>query len=137
MPNFQPSAELLSAGSEMAKAALKEGSSLAGKAGEWAVHNPRIAAATATVGLVVALPGALVAPVLSLAGYGPGGVQAASIAAGAQSAIGNVVGGSVFATLQSAGAGGAGYAIVTGATQVGAAVIGAAGAGAAWAWAKL
>jgi hypothetical protein len=44
-----------------------------------------------------------------------------SLAAGAQSAIGNVAAGSVFATMQSAGAGGGGLAAVNGATQFGAA----------------
>lgn len=40
-----------------------------------------------------------------------------SIAAGVQAGIGNVVAGSAFAILQSAGAGGAGAAIVGGAVQ--------------------
>lgn len=40
-----------------------------------------------------------------------------SIAAGAQATIGNVVGGSAFATLTSAGMGGYGAAVVAGAAQ--------------------
>lgn len=44
-----------------------------------------------------------------------------SLAAGAHSVIGNVAAGSVFATMQSAGAGGAGLAAVNGAAKVGAA----------------
>ncbi|KAK0726408.1 hypothetical protein B0T21DRAFT_413742 [Apiosordaria backusii] len=57
------------------------------------------------------------APLFAAAGFGPGGIIAGSIAAAAQSMIGNVVAGSVFAILQSAGAGGAGAAVVNGVIQ--------------------
>lgn len=59
----------------------------------------------------------------------------ASIAATVQSSIGNVAAGSIFATLQSAGAGGVGAAVVSGAVQIGGAGVAAAGAG-IMAWAK-
>lgn len=68
-------------------------------------------------------PGMLALPVLGLFGFGSGGVIGGSLAAGAQAGIGNVVLGSIFATLQSAGAGGAGVAVVNGVVQ-GAAVVG-------------
>jgi hypothetical protein len=55
-----------------------------------------------------------------------------TIAAGIHSTIGNVVAGSVFATLQSAGAGGTGLAVVNGAIQVGGAVLTATGGVTAW-----
>lgn len=60
-----------------------------------------------------------------------------SLAAGAHSVIGNIAAGSVFATMQSAGAGGAGLAALNGATQVGAAAVWMAGnANATVAWAR-
>jgi hypothetical protein len=57
-----------------------------------------------------------------------------SIAAGVQSTIGNVATGSIFAVLQSAGAGGAGLAAVNGVAQMVGGVI--AGGGSLWAYAK-
>lgn len=54
-----------------------------------------------------------------------------SAAAGVQAGIGNVIAGSLFATLQSAGAGGAGVAIVNGVVQGVGVAAAAAGAGAA------
>jgi hypothetical protein len=59
------------------------------------------------------------------------------VAAVLHSTIGNVATGSVFATLQSAGAGGAGLAVVNGAVQAGLAVVGAGSASIAWTRAKL
>jgi hypothetical protein len=52
-----------------------------------------------------------------------------SIAAGVHSSIGNVVSGSAFATLQSAGVGGAGAAVVNGAASLAGSGIAAAAAG--------
>ncbi|KAG5973180.1 hypothetical protein E4U58_005531 [Claviceps cyperi] len=75
--------------------------------------------------LVAALPGLAVAPALGGLGFGALGPVAASAAAGVQSCIGNVAAGSLFATLQSAGMGGAGAVVVN------AAVSGAAAAGSA------
>ncbi|KAG6197129.1 hypothetical protein E4U50_007983 [Claviceps purpurea] len=75
--------------------------------------------------LVAAVPALAVAPVLGSLGFGALGPVAGSAAAGIQSGIGNVAAGSLFATLQSAGMGGAGIAVVN------AAVSGAAGAGSA------
>jgi hypothetical protein len=52
-----------------------------------------------------------------------------SIATVVQSGIGNVAAGSLFATCQSAGAGGAGLAVINGAVQVGGGVLTALGGG--------
>lgn len=61
-----------------------------------------------------------------------------SLAAGAHSVVGNVAAGSVFATMQSAGAGGAGLAAVNGAAKVGAAAAWMAGnATVAWVRSRL
>lgn len=60
-----------------------------------------------------------------------------TLAAGAQSSIGNVVAGSWFATMQSAATGGAGAAVVNGAIQFGGAMMTTAGGGLAWAKSKL
>ncbi|KAM0562152.1 hypothetical protein ACHAPJ_002597 [Fusarium lateritium] len=69
-------------------------------------------------GLAMAAAPALVAsPALAAAGFGANGIVGGTVAAGAQSAIGNVVAPGVFATLQSAGAGGYGVAIVNGVVQ--------------------
>ncbi|KAG6237264.1 hypothetical protein E4U25_002868 [Claviceps purpurea] len=75
--------------------------------------------------LVAAVPALAVAPVLGGLGFGALGPVAGSAAAGIQSGIGNVAAGSLFATLQSAGMGGAGTVMVN------AAVSGAAAAGSA------
>ncbi len=60
-----------------------------------------------------------------------------SAAAAVHGSIGNVAAGSVFATLQSAGAGGAGAAVVTGVVQAAGAGVAAAVAGGRYLWAKL
>ncbi|KAK3985168.1 hypothetical protein QBC44DRAFT_335567 [Cladorrhinum sp. PSN332] len=100
---------------------------------ELAVKNPGTAAVACVMGaglIVVAAPAAVAAPVLGAVGFSAEGVLAGSIAAGVQGTIGNVVGGSAFAVCQSAAAGGAGAAVVAGATQVaGGAVAVAAGVG--------
>jgi hypothetical protein len=67
----------------------------------------------------------IAAPVLGIFGFGSSGVAGASLAALWQSCLGNVAAGSLFAILQSAGAGGAvGSAVVGGTVGMG----GAAGA---------
>ncbi|TPX17941.1 uncharacterized protein E0L32_012004 [Thyridium curvatum] len=77
---------------------------------DWAYNHPyEVAALAAGLGITFA-PGIATTPLLAAAGFGEGGVAAGSFAAGAQSLIGNVVGGSAFAVLQSAGAGGSGLA---------------------------
>ncbi|KAL2828670.1 hypothetical protein BDW59DRAFT_159469 [Aspergillus cavernicola] len=112
---------------------LALGTKLAAKqAAEWSTENPVLAASA--VGVLVAP--ALTVPALSAIGFGTLGVQAGlwSIAASMQSTIGNPVVGGVFATMQSAGAGGAGLAVVNGVVQAG---VGAKGMGTtAWEWIK-
>ncbi|KAL4797344.1 hypothetical protein BDV19DRAFT_53035 [Aspergillus venezuelensis] len=138
--------------SESAKAAWNEGSKLAAaygkpaledskmvavQAAKWASKNPVLTTTTICSVAVVAAPGLVVVPVLSVLGFGSGGVQAYSLAAGAQSAMGNVAAGSTFATLQSAAARGYGVAAVNGVAQVAGAVVGVGSAGLKWLRAKL
>ncbi|KAF7300360.1 hypothetical protein HMN09_00919300 [Mycena chlorophos] len=75
-------------------------------------HPAAVAAAAVgiTVVATVAAPLVLVG-VIHAIGFGSSGVVAASIAAGLQSAIGNVAAGSLFAICQSIGAGGAALAV--------------------------
>ncbi|KAF5660531.1 hypothetical protein FCIRC_12126 [Fusarium circinatum] len=77
-------------------------------------------------GLIVA-PGLVATPLLGALGFSAGGIAAGSAAAGIQSGIGSVVAGSPFSILQSAGAGGAGLAVVNGVVQASGAVVGASG----------
>lgn len=114
-----------------------------------------------TGALVVAAPAVVSAPILASMGFTASGVQAgkfeshvfiihnhlgmtiflnltlcvlllASIGAAIHSTIGNVVTGSYFAILQSAGAGGYGQPLVTGAIQVAGATVSAASASIAY-----
>ncbi|QPH00569.1 hypothetical protein C2857_004319 [Epichloe festucae Fl1] len=78
--------------------------------------------------LVVAGPGIVAAPLLGASGFGSLGPIAGSAAACVQSGIGNVVAGSAFATLQSAGMGGAGAAVVNGVVSTVGGVVAAVGA---------
>ncbi|KAK4188261.1 hypothetical protein QBC35DRAFT_496690 [Podospora australis] len=81
--------------------------------------GPSPAAVVAIVGITaVAAPVLVFTPVLAAFGFGASGIVGGSIAAAAQSAMGSVAAGSLFATLQSAAMGGAGATIVAGATQV-------------------
>ncbi|KAL4868778.1 hypothetical protein BDV12DRAFT_169007 [Aspergillus spectabilis] len=48
---------MVSAGAQMAKTALNEGSKLAGKGAKWAAKNPKVATATAAAGVLLAAPG--------------------------------------------------------------------------------
>ncbi|EEU46606.1 uncharacterized protein NECHADRAFT_79370 [Fusarium vanettenii 77-13-4] len=98
----------------------------AGKAAQHAKDNPKAAVAVGAGVLVCAVPALVAAPALGLTGFGANGIVGGSLAAGAQSGIGSVVAPSLFATLQSAGAGGYGLSAVYGAVQ-GAAAVGAGG----------
>ncbi|KAK4196604.1 hypothetical protein QBC40DRAFT_268366 [Triangularia verruculosa] len=83
----------------------------------WVAENPgKTAIIIGGIALVVA-PGIVTSPVLRLIGFGERGVTAGSIAAFIHSCIGNVAAGSAFAIFQSAGAGGAGLAVVNGVVQ--------------------
>ncbi|KAJ4268698.1 hypothetical protein NW762_002765 [Fusarium torreyae] len=84
---------------------------------EYAKANPGSAAAMGAGLAVVAAPAFVASPALAAAGFGANGIVGGSVAAGAQSVIGNVVAPGVFATLQSAGAGGYGVAVVHGIVQ--------------------
>ncbi|KAL4914028.1 hypothetical protein BDW62DRAFT_191261 [Aspergillus aurantiobrunneus] len=119
------------------KPALNNSAGFATQAAGWANENRLLAATTVVGGAVALVPGLVVAPALSALGFGAGGVQACSVAAGTHSAIGNVAAGSAFATMQSAGAGGAGLAVVNGVAQAGAATVSFGSAGLAWVKARL
>lgn len=93
---------------ERAKLAAKQ-------AAEWAVANPKQAAVLSTSAAVFAAPMLAAMPVLAAFGFTASGVTGGSIAAAAQGA--NVVAGGLFATLQSAAAGGYGVATVAGSVQ--------------------
>ncbi|KAL3492258.1 hypothetical protein BJX62DRAFT_236489 [Aspergillus germanicus] len=152
-PNLQniPST-LLAQGAKTAQAAVNESAriaatygppamnktaELAGHAANWTSQNPVLATSLLIGGAAIAAPGIVAAPALSIAGFGAGGVQAGSIAATVHASIGNVAAGSAFATLQSAGAAGAGTAVVNGVVQ-GAAVVGTIGnVGLGWVRARL
>ncbi|KAL4741698.1 hypothetical protein BDV11DRAFT_182193 [Aspergillus similis] len=152
MSALNPSTQLLSDGIKIVQAAFNEGTKiavtygqpvvessagLAALAAEWAAKNPGPAASTAAGFAVIAAPELVVVPLLSVLGFGPSGVQACSLAASAQSVIGNVAAGSTFATLQSAGAGGAGLAVLGGIAQAGGLAVGIGNAALAWVRAKL
>ncbi|KIL84250.1 hypothetical protein FAVG1_12487 [Fusarium avenaceum] len=76
---------------------------------------------------VVAVPALVAGPLLGALGFGAAGVTAGSAAAGIQSGIGSVVAPGLFATLQSAGAGGYGLAAVHTVVQAAGALVAAAG----------
>ncbi|KAL6829114.1 hypothetical protein J3E69DRAFT_364741 [Trichoderma sp. SZMC 28015] len=106
-------------------------------------ENPLLTAATVATGtglLVVAAPAIVTAPIISLAGaagFTSGGIAATSAATTVHASIGNVAAGSIFATLQSAAAGGYGVGVLTGAAQTaGGAVAGAGGLGGILAYLK-
>ncbi|KAK3955787.1 hypothetical protein QBC32DRAFT_204534, partial [Pseudoneurospora amorphoporcata] len=78
-------------------------------------QNPKTAAAlglTAGGLTVVAAPGLLTGPVLSMIGFGSSGIVGGSFAAGIQGMMGNVVAGSWFAAATSAAMGGCGVPVV-------------------------
>ncbi|SPO04327.1 uncharacterized protein DNG_07011 [Cephalotrichum gorgonifer] len=99
-------------------------------AGMWARANPGAAAGVALMGggaFAAAAPLAVALPALGVLGFGSTIAQG-TIATTIQSGIGNVVGQSIFAILQSAGAGGYGVAVVGSAVQVAGTGVAAAGA---------
>ncbi|KAH6978653.1 hypothetical protein EDB82DRAFT_505652 [Fusarium venenatum] len=100
---------------------------------QYAKENPGATAAMGAAGIMVAAPAAVVAPAAALAGFGANGIAAGSAAAGVHAGIGNIVGHSAFATLQSYGMAGYGVSIVHGIVQ--AAGVGL-GAGTAYSEAK-
>ncbi|KAH7023699.1 hypothetical protein EDB80DRAFT_49372 [Ilyonectria destructans] len=84
---------------------------------KWASDHPVQAAAVGVGAAALVSPAIVASPVLGILGFGANGIVGGSIAAGAQSGIGSVVAPSLFATLQSAGAGGYGVAAVHGVVQ--------------------
>ncbi|EPE06759.1 hypothetical protein F503_03186 [Ophiostoma piceae UAMH 11346] len=104
-------------------------------AAAFAMTNPGTSAvyAAAAVGAVVTIAPAIVAsPALAAAGFAADGVVKGSVAAGVQAGIGNVVAPGLFATLQSAGAGGYGVAAVSAGVSAVSGTASALAAGAAW-----
>ncbi|KAF4444600.1 Interferon-induced 6-16 [Fusarium acutatum] len=77
----------------------------------------------ATGAVLIVAPAIVVGPALVATGFG----ARLPLVSGIQSGIGSVVAGSAFATLQSAGAGGAGLAVVNGVAQGAGAVFAATG----------
>ncbi|KAH8737978.1 hypothetical protein BGZ61DRAFT_526017 [Ilyonectria robusta] len=84
---------------------------------QWASDHPIQATALGAGAAVLVSPAIVASPALGLLGFGANGIVGGSLAAGAQSGIGSVVAPSIFATLQSAGAGGYGVAAVHGVVQ--------------------
>ncbi|KAL7901630.1 hypothetical protein HDV64DRAFT_241580 [Trichoderma sp. TUCIM 5745] len=124
-----------------AKSSADGAQSTAQRLGQVARENPMLAAATIVTGAgvaVVAAPALITAPIMGIAGmvgFTPAGVAGASIASALQATIGNVAAGSLFATIQSAAAGGYGVAALTGTAQaIGGTVAGAGSIGTAWTW---
>jgi hypothetical protein len=76
-------------------------------AGEWAEEHPHIFLVGGITVAFTALAPILVPLILNAMGFGAGGVLAGSMAASIHAAIGNVAAGSLFATSQAIGAGGA------------------------------
>ncbi|KAJ5885443.1 hypothetical protein N7495_009953 [Penicillium taxi] len=104
------------------KPALEKSASLTAQAASWGVKNPVPATCVAigTAGaLVFVAPAVVTVPLLSSMGFTAGGIKAGTIAAVAQSQIGNIVAGSTMAVAQSAGAGGSGLVIINGIVQLG------------------
>ncbi|KAK8029517.1 hypothetical protein PG993_010808 [Apiospora rasikravindrae] len=106
-----------------------------------AMAKPATAVACGTAGiclLVAAAPAIVAAPALAALGFGSNGVVLGSAAASAQSGIGSVVAPGLFATFQSAGAGGYGVASVYGAVQIASGAVASSTMGIlAWTKAKL
>ncbi|KAF4448807.1 hypothetical protein F53441_7856 [Fusarium austroafricanum] len=90
-------------------------------------QNPGASAALVTGFAMLAVPAIVATPILGALGFGATGIAAGSAAAGIQSGVGSVVAPSLFATLQSAGAGGYGVAAVHGVVQATGAAVAALG----------
>ncbi|KAF7551608.1 hypothetical protein G7046_g7679 [Stylonectria norvegica] len=84
------------------------------KATEWTARNPEATVLLGTGAAIVAAPALVAVPALAVSGFRSRGIAKNSLASSTQSAIGTVVAPSVFATLQSAGAGGYGVTAVFG-----------------------
>ncbi|KUJ08283.1 uncharacterized protein LY89DRAFT_691162 [Mollisia scopiformis] len=94
------------------------------EAGQWIQAHPGGTAVIAGAGLITMYPGLVTTPAFWILGFGSEGVGAGTAASLAHSSIGDVAAGSVFATLQSAGAAGYGVAIVDGIASAGALTVG-------------
>ncbi|KAK8016061.1 hypothetical protein PG993_014250 [Apiospora rasikravindrae] len=105
------------------------------------IAKPATAVACGTAGiclLVATAPAIVAAPGLAALGFGSNGVVLGSAAASVQSGIGSVVAPGLFATFQSAGAGGYGVASVYGAVQIASGAVASSTMGIlAWTKAKL
>ncbi|KAL7795960.1 hypothetical protein V8C37DRAFT_372647 [Trichoderma ceciliae] len=123
--------------SEPSNHSFADGARRLGKA---AWDNPMLTAASVATGagiLAVAAPAVVTAPILGMAGaagFTPAGIAASSIASAVHASIGNVAAGSIFATMQSAAAGGYGLATLTTAAQAAGGAV--AGVGGVTAWLK-
>ncbi|KAL8690055.1 MAG: hypothetical protein Q9218_004408, partial [Villophora microphyllina] len=95
---------------------------LARKAADWARAHPFQTALHVGTGLVIVAPAAVVAPVLGAVGFGAGGLVGGTAATAYQASHGPIVARGIFATLQSAGAGGYGVPIVHGIVRAGGAL---------------
>ncbi|TLD24566.1 hypothetical protein E2P81_ATG11902 [Venturia nashicola] len=87
------------------------------EAKKWIIENPGKTAILIISGTTVVAPGFIAGSALELFGFGVGGVGSGTLAAGLHAVLGDVAAGSVFAVLQSAGAGGTGLAVVNGVVQ--------------------
>lgn len=110
--------------------AIKNGAKVAAQeTANFAKENPGLIAGV----LLMVAPEIITGPFMGIAGlfgFTPAGIAAKSVASGAQSAVGNVVAKSAFATVQSAATGGYGSAVLAGIVRVaGGAVAGADGIG--------
>ncbi|KAF2737572.1 hypothetical protein EJ04DRAFT_430640 [Polyplosphaeria fusca] len=86
----------------------------AGHTKEWIVKNPKQTASIAASVLVPPIAAAAAVPIIAGVGFSATGVVAGSTAAAMQASIGNVAAGSMFAFMQSAGAGGAAAGVLQG-----------------------
>ncbi|KAL8818111.1 MAG: hypothetical protein Q9223_003187 [Gallowayella weberi] len=98
------------------------------KAKAWIAAHPYQTAFQVSMLLLTLGPGLLAGPALGAAGFSSSGLVSGSAAAAHQAATGNVAARSVFAVLQSAGAGGYGVPIVHGAIRAGSVIAGTFGA---------
>ncbi|KAL7926145.1 hypothetical protein ACQKWADRAFT_281878 [Trichoderma austrokoningii] len=98
--------------------AVKKGAQVAAQeAADFAKEHPGLVAGV----IMMVAPGIITAPFMGVArmlGFTPSGIAAKSVASGAQSAAGNVVAKSAFATVQSAAAGGYGTSVLAGIVRV-------------------